>query len=43
VSHARGTELIIEHIEKFWCPSIVSESLRRVVPGSNNPTAALAR
>jgi nicotinamidase-related amidase len=37
VSHARGTELIIEHIEKMWCPSILSEDLTRVVPGSADP------
>ena len=24
VSHSRGTELVIEHIEKYWCPTIVS-------------------
>jgi nicotinamidase-related amidase len=24
VSHFRGTELMIEHIEKYWCPSITS-------------------
>lgn len=29
VSHDRGTELIVEHIEKYWCPSAVStEALR---------------
>jgi len=22
VSHFRGTELVVEHIERFWCPSI---------------------
>jgi len=22
VSHFRGTELVVEHIEKYWCPSI---------------------
>jgi len=22
VSHVRGTELVIEHIEKYWCPTI---------------------
>jgi len=22
VSHDRGTELVVEHIEKYWCPSI---------------------
>jgi putative heme-binding domain-containing protein len=24
VSHFRGTELVVEHIERFWCPSITS-------------------
>jgi nicotinamidase-related amidase len=27
VSHAEGTELVIEHIEKYWCPSILSKDL----------------
>jgi nicotinamidase-related amidase len=35
VSHTRGTEMVIEHIEKYWCPSIVSVDLTRVVPGTN--------
>src|SRR3982751_2665659 len=37
VSHARGTELIVEHIETMWCPSIVGEDLTRVAPGSAGP------
>jgi len=37
VSHTRGTELVIEHIEKHWCPSILGEDLTRVVPGSAGP------
>ncbi len=37
VSHARGTELVIEHIEARWCPSILSEDLTRVIPGTDNP------
>jgi nicotinamidase-related amidase len=37
VSHARGTELVIEHIERMWCPTILSEDLTRVVPGSADP------
>jgi nicotinamidase-related amidase len=37
VSHARGTELVVEHIETMWCPSILSEDLTRVVPGSADP------
>jgi len=36
VSHARGTELVIEHIETAWCPSILSDDLTRVIPGSDN-------
>lgn len=37
VSHTRGTELVIEHIEKYWCPSILGEDLTRVVAGSGGP------
>jgi len=37
VSHTRGTELVIEHIEKFWCPSIASDDLTRVLAGSAGP------
>lgn len=37
VSHTRGTEMVIEHIEKYWCPSIVGADLTRVVPGSADP------
>jgi hypothetical protein len=37
VSHARGTELVIEHIEKYWCPSILAENLVGVVPGPAGP------
>lgn len=37
VSHARGTELVVEHIERFWCPSIVSDDLRKVVEGTAGP------
>lgn len=40
VSHARGTELVVEHIETMWCPSILSEDLTRVVPGSADPLSA---
>jgi nicotinamidase-related amidase len=38
VSHTRGTELVIEHIEAKWCPSISSEDLTRVIPGTDNPS-----
>jgi nicotinamidase-related amidase len=34
VSHARGVELVVEHIERYWCPSILGESLTRIVDGS---------
>lgn len=27
VSHQRGTELVIEHIERYWCPSILGNDL----------------
>ena len=34
VSHTRGTELVIEHIEARWRPSILSDDLTRVIPGT---------
>ena len=34
VSHKRGTELVIEHIERHWCSSVLSDDLTAVVPGS---------
>ena len=37
VSHARGVELVIEHIEKYWCPSILGEALTKVIPQSAGP------
>jgi hypothetical protein len=27
VSHDEGTELVIQHIEKYWCPSVLSKDL----------------
>lgn len=27
VSHEQGTELVVQHIEKYWCPSILSSDL----------------
>jgi len=39
VSHTRGTDLVIEHIESRWCPSILSNDLTRVVPGSDSPSS----
>jgi hypothetical protein len=35
VSHTRGTELVIEHIESRWCPSIMSGDLTRVTEDRN--------
>lgn len=37
VSHERGTQLVIEHIETMWCASILGEDLTRVIPGSADP------
>jgi len=28
VTHAEGTNLVIEHIERYWCPSVASDQLR---------------
>jgi hypothetical protein len=28
VTHDRGTELVVEHIEKYWCPSVLSSAVR---------------
>jgi nicotinamidase-related amidase len=27
VSHFAGTQLMIEHVEKYWCPTITSDAL----------------
>ncbi len=37
VSHTRGTELIVQHIEKYWAPSFLARDLFQVAPGSNDP------
>jgi nicotinamidase-related amidase len=29
VSHDKGTELVVEYIEKYWCPTILSADLLR--------------
>lgn len=31
VTHEQGTELVIEHIEKYWCPSVLSGELVRAL------------
>ena len=40
VSHARGTEIVVEHIEKYLCPSIMSVDLTHVMAGSDGPVAS---
>lgn len=30
VPHERGTELVIEFIEKHWCPTILSDDLLQI-------------
>jgi nicotinamidase-related amidase len=37
VSHAAGTELVIEHIEKYWAPSITSDALLAALRGDAPP------
>ena len=44
VSHARGTEMVVEHIERYWCPSILERrpdprraGLRRADRGDVGP------
>jgi len=27
VSHFQGTDLVVEHIEKYWCPSFASSDI----------------
>jgi hypothetical protein len=39
VSHTRGTELVIEHIEAKWCPSILGEDLTRVIAGTDSSSS----
>jgi nicotinamidase-related amidase len=29
VSHDKGTELVVEHIEKYWCPTVLSAELAK--------------
>ncbi len=31
VSHEQGTELIVQHIEKYWCPSTLSAELKNAL------------
>lgn len=43
VSHTRGTELVVEHIEAHWCPSLTSEDLTKVIPGSADPDPSVLK
>jgi nicotinamidase-related amidase len=36
VSHAAGTELVIEHIEKYWAPTITSDALIAGLQGAGS-------
>ena len=40
ISHTRGSELIVEHIEAHWCPSILSDDLTSVIPGTADPSGS---
>jgi nicotinamidase-related amidase len=31
VAHEQGTELVVQHIEKHWCPSVLSSELTRAL------------
>lgn len=42
VSHERGTELAVDHVEKYWCPSVLSSDLIRVIPASANAISRTA-
>ena len=32
VSHFRGTDLIVDHIERYWCPTITSSDFLAEAP-----------
>lgn len=31
VSHDEGTELVVQHIEKYWCPTVLSKDLMKAL------------
>jgi nicotinamidase-related amidase len=33
VAHEKGTELVVEHIEKYWCPTTLSAELTQAIKG----------
>lgn len=38
VTHGRGTELVIEHIEKYWCPTVLSSDLTKSLKFASTAT-----
>ena len=32
VTHFEGTDLVVKHVEKFWCPSITSNAISGKAP-----------
>ena len=36
VSHTRGVDLVVEHIETNWCATILGDDLTRVISGSDS-------
>lgn len=32
LAHDQGTELVIEHIEKYWCPTVTSGEIMQALP-----------
>ena len=45
VNHFRGTDLVVEHIEKYWCPTVTSASILGGQPlrFKNDPRAQAQR
>jgi nicotinamidase-related amidase len=43
VTHDRGTELVVEHIEKYWCPSATSADLMQSLAGINPSSSSSAK
>ena len=47
VNHFAGTDLVIEHIEKYWCPTITSDDILGGMPfrftGDERPRTRPAR
>ncbi len=40
VSHWRGTEMVVEHVERYWCPTIDSSDLVKRIPASDSIPAS---